>query len=73
MKSERKQQSIWIGVGIITRTVRHIQQWDGRTVGIVRNGYGAEVVVQFVEGKNRWDVLSGVSAIDDLTTKQETR
>jgi hypothetical protein len=61
-KNEMKQQPIWMGAGVIFRTVRQIQQWEGRTVGIVRNGYGAEYVVQKAGG--RWDALEGVSITD---------
>jgi hypothetical protein len=60
-RRELKQQAIWMGGGEVFRTVRRIQQWDGRTVGVVRNGYGAEYVVQLVATAQRWDALSGVS------------
>lgn len=57
MKNELKQQPIWMGAGVVFRTVRHITQWDGRTVGVVRNGYGAEYVVQLTSKGGRWDAL----------------
>jgi hypothetical protein len=70
-KNERKQQIIWTGSGVVWRTVRHITQWDGRTVGIVRTGLGAEHVV-YLSGKGqRWDPLMCVpcSEIRDLELK----
>jgi hypothetical protein len=64
MAETAKQQAIWTGAGIVFRTVRQIQRWHGRTVGIVRNNRGAEYVVQHVIGKDRWDELSGVGLAD---------
>ena len=50
-----------VGNALISfRIVRDIRQWDGRTVGRVRNGYGAEVVVQKSAKGERWDALNGV-------------
>ena len=60
---QMKQQPIWTGAGVVFRTVRHITEWDGRTVGVVRNNYGAEGVVQLT-GSGRWDYLEGVHVWD---------
>ncbi len=66
MAKPKGMQVIYTGPGhyVEFRVVRHIRQWDGRTVGIIRNGNWGELVVQHVPTKNRWDVLSGVSATD---------
>ena len=64
MKNEAKQQPIWMGAGIVFRTVRRIQQWNGRTVGVVRNTLGAEYVVWKSRKGDRWDAMSGVSTTD---------
>ena len=53
-----------MGSGVFFRTVRRIQQWDGRTVGVIRTGLGAEYVVWKSGKGNRWDALSGVSVSD---------
>ena len=58
----KKQPIFYPGSGTVFRTVYDIREWDGRTIGTVKVGYGARMVVQ--RAQDRWDILDGVSVAE---------
>jgi len=66
-RTPRAEPILFTGSGgslVVFRIVRDIREWQGLTVGIVRNGRGAEFVVKRNAVANRWDALQGISVTD---------